>query len=97
MLVSAWRTGHKLAWDVPRNCHTYLVEEVLAPHVTRLHASLLSRFIGFFRGLLATLNSEVHIYEMVFEVIIGCKSIMAIGVWVKLYCLMFILICSIQL
>jgi hypothetical protein len=64
MLVSAWKTGHKLAWDVPRNCHTYLVEEVLAPHVTSLHASLLSRSIGFFRGLLATPSSEVVVVAL---------------------------------
>ena len=54
MLVSAWRTGHKLAWEVPRNCHTYLVEEVLAPEVVSLEASLLARFHGFFRSLLAS-------------------------------------------
>jgi hypothetical protein len=33
MFTNAWRTGHKLAWDVPRTCHTYLVQTVLAPHV----------------------------------------------------------------
>ena len=54
MLVSAWRTGHKLAWAVPRNCHTYLVEEVLGPEVVSIEASLLARFYGFFRSLLAS-------------------------------------------
>ena len=54
MVVSAWRTGHKLAWDVPRNCHTYLVEEVLATGVASLEASLPARFHGFFRSLLAS-------------------------------------------
>ena len=59
MVVSAWRTGHKLAWDVPRNCHTYLVEEVLATGVASLEASLLARFHGFFRSLLASPSHEV--------------------------------------
>ena len=27
MFPNAWRTGHKLAWDVPRSCHTFLVQE----------------------------------------------------------------------
>ena len=30
MMTNAWRTGHKLAWDVPRACRTFLVECVLA-------------------------------------------------------------------
>ena len=29
-----WRTGHKLAWGVHRGCRTYLLQHVLAPHVT---------------------------------------------------------------
>ena len=49
MFVNAWRTGHKLAWEVPRSCHTYLVQEVLAPHVVNLNASLLLKFVGFFQ------------------------------------------------
>ena len=38
MYTNAWRTGHKLAWDVPRACHSYLVQTVLAPHVGSLRA-----------------------------------------------------------
>ena len=61
MMVNAWRTGHKLAWDVPRNCHTYMVQEVLASHVVSLRANLLSREVGFFRSLLASPSSEVTV------------------------------------
>ena len=64
MVVSAWRTGHKLAWDVPRNCHTYLVEEVLAAGVANLEASLLLRFHGFFKGLLASPSHEVAVVAL---------------------------------
>ena len=64
MLVSAWRTGHKLAWEVPRNCHTYLVEKVLAPEVVSLEASLLARFHGFFRSLLASPSHEVVVVAL---------------------------------
>ena len=52
MFTNAWRTGHKIALDVPRACHTYLVETVLAPHVGSLRASLLHRQVGFFHSLL---------------------------------------------
>jgi hypothetical protein len=59
MLTNAWRTGHKLAWNVHRGCRTYLVQEVLAPHVASLRASLMHRFIGFFRGLVDSPSYEV--------------------------------------
>ena len=61
MMTNAWRTGHKLAWDVPRHCRTYLVQEVLAPHVTSLRSSLLHRSVGFFRGLLESPSHEVTV------------------------------------
>jgi hypothetical protein len=59
MLTNAWRTGHKLAWDVPRTCRTHLVQAVLAPHTASLRASLRHRAIGFFRGLLTSTSHEV--------------------------------------
>ena len=59
MLTNAWHTGHKLAWNVHRGCRTYLVQEVLAPHVPSLRASLMHRFIGFFRGLVDSPSYEV--------------------------------------
>ena len=64
MLVNAYRTGHKLAWGVPRSCHTYLVDEVLAPHVASLEASLLSRFVGFFRSLITSPSGEVVVLAL---------------------------------
>ena len=41
-LTNAWRTRHKLAWDVPRHCRTLLVQTVLTLHDTCLWASLLN-------------------------------------------------------
>ena len=34
---TAWRTWHKLAWEVPRNSHTFLVQEIFASHVSTSH------------------------------------------------------------
>ena len=65
MMVNAWRTGHKLAWGVPRSTHTYLVEEVLAPNVQHLQASLLHRFTTFFRGLLTSPSQEVAMVALI--------------------------------
>ena len=61
MMFSAWRTGIKLAWDVHRACRTYLLQHVLAPNITSLRVSLLSRFLGFFRGLLNSPSHEVGV------------------------------------
>ena len=64
MMVNAWRTGHKLAWDVPWGCRTYMVQEVLAPHVVSLRANLLSREVGFFRSLLTSPSHEVTVLAL---------------------------------
>ena len=36
MMTAVWKTGHKLVWNVPRACRTYLVQAVLAPHMASL-------------------------------------------------------------
>ena len=63
-MVNTWGTGHKLAWDVPRACRTYMVQAVLAPHVDSLRASLLSREVGFFRGLLSSPSQEATVLAL---------------------------------
>ena len=52
------------AWGVPRSPHTYLVDEVLAPDVLNLYASLLHRFTTFFKGLLTSPNQEVSVVAL---------------------------------
>lgn len=64
MLVNAWRTGHKLAWAVPRGCRTFLVQEVLAPHVRNLRASLQHRVVSFFHGLLTSPSQEAKVVAL---------------------------------
>ena len=62
MMVNAWRAGHKLAWDMARVCRTNMVQEVLATHVVRLRANLLSQELGFFNSLLTSPSSEVTVH-----------------------------------
>ena len=64
MMINAWRTGHKLAWNVPLSCHTYLVEEVLAAGIANLEVSLLERFLGFFKSLLASPSQEMVVVAL---------------------------------
>ena len=61
MVFAAWRTGHKVAWGVHRGCRSYLLQQVLAPHVTSLRVQIVCRFRGFFRSLLASPSSEVAV------------------------------------
>ena len=64
MMVNAWHTGHKLAWDVPRGCRSYLVQEVLAPHVKSLQANLFLCEICFFRALLDSPSHKVTVVTL---------------------------------
>ena len=61
MLFGSWRTGHKLAWQVDRNCHNYLVQETLAPGLMCLEARLLLNIVGFFKSILNSPNKEVRV------------------------------------
>ena len=61
MVFSAWRTGHKIAWNVHRGCRTYLMQQVLAPHVTSLRVQIICKFQGFFRSLLESPSNEVMV------------------------------------
>ena len=61
MVFAAWRTGHKIAWRVHRGCRSYLVQQVLAPHVTSLRVQILCKFRGFFRSLLDSPSTEVAV------------------------------------
>ena len=61
MIFGSWRTGHKLAWQVNRNCHTYLVQETLTPGLMSLEARLLLNFVGFFKSILNSPNKEVAV------------------------------------
>ena len=62
MLYSSWNTNLKLVWNLPRNCHTYFLDTVLAPPgVISPRVTLLSRFLNFFRGLLDSPSPEVQV------------------------------------
>ena len=60
-LEPQWTTGHKLAWNMPRACRTYLVQNMLAPHVTSLRADLMHRSMSFFHGLRVSPSKEASV------------------------------------
>ena len=57
---SAWNTALKLSWDVPRACRTYIVQQVLSPDIPCMRTKVLSRFHGFFLGLLQSPSREIQ-------------------------------------
>ena len=57
----SWNTCVKLAWDVPRWSHNYLVDHLLAPGVSPVRRNILGQYLGFFRKLLTGDNPEIRI------------------------------------
>ena len=60
-LYSSWNTNLKLIWNLPRNCHTYFIESVLAPGILSPRVTLMSRFLSFFHSLLSSPSTEVQV------------------------------------
>ena len=54
-----WSTAVKLVWDVPRGCHTYLVENLLAANFVSTRQQILSRYVKFFKNLRSSRSKEV--------------------------------------
>ena len=60
-VYNSWWTGVRLAWDVPRATRGYLVQHVLCGGLTSAKVDILSRFVGFFRGLRHSPCPEVSV------------------------------------
>ena len=58
---SAWRTCVKLAWQLPRATHTFLVDHLLSGDLTSVRIDALSRFTKFLRGLVTSPSLEVAV------------------------------------
>ena len=58
---SAWRTCVKLAWQLPRTTHTYLVDHLLSCGLSSVRIDILSRYAKFLRGLKHSASMEVAV------------------------------------
>ena len=56
----SWNTAVKLAYNVPLNTYTYLVEGYLAENMVTLRNKVLAQNAGFFRKLLGSPSREVR-------------------------------------
>ena len=59
--VKIQETSVKVAWDVPRATHTYLVDNLLSCGLLNVKQQLVSRFVNFFRSLLKSQSKEVKV------------------------------------
>ena len=50
-----------MSWGVSRSCHTYLLQNVLAPGSVSLRVRLLTQSLGFFHGLLSSPSKEAAV------------------------------------
>ena len=57
----SWNTCVKLAWNVPRSTHTYLVDNLLAVNHLSIKKQLLGKFVNFFKNLIQSNSREVQI------------------------------------
>ena len=60
-LFRSWNTSVKVAWDVPRATHTYIVDNLLSCGLLNVKQQLVSRFVSFFRNLLKSHSTEVKV------------------------------------
>ena len=59
-ICRSWSTSVKMAWDVPRFTHTWLVNNMLASGFLSVKQHLVGRYVNFVRGLLKSLSPEVN-------------------------------------
>ena len=57
----SWNTCVKLAWDIPRSTHTYLVENLFGINHVSHKKQLLARYVNFFKNLLKSISKEVQV------------------------------------
>ena len=57
---NTWSTCIKLAWDLPRATHSYFLEALSGGLIT-VKWDIITRYAGFYRGLLTSPSREVNI------------------------------------
>ena len=57
----SWNTCVKLAWDIPRSTHTYLVDNLFGVNQVSHKNQMLSRYVNFHKSLLKSISREVQV------------------------------------
>ena len=64
-MYNTWNTAVKLAWDLPRGTHTFLVDNLLSGGLLHVRSDILSRYTGFYRSLRNSVSKEVAILSSI--------------------------------
>ena len=56
----SWNTFVKLAWGVPLDTYTYLVENCLAENFVPLRKQICTRYVSFFNKLFTSSSKEIR-------------------------------------
>ena len=65
-VYSSWNTSVKLAWGLPQQTRTYFLQQLLYCGFSSARVDILSRFVTFFHGLLASASYEVQVLSRLF-------------------------------
>ena len=60
-----WNTCTKLVWDLPRQTHTYFVDNLLSCDYSSTRSQVLGRYVKFVRSLLSSPSKEVAVVARV--------------------------------
>ena len=72
-VYNSWSTCVKLAWDLPRATHTYLVDNLLSGGLPSIKSSILARFCKFFQSVRVSCSLAVRVMAN-----ITCKDISSV-------------------
>ena len=64
-LFRSWNTCVKLAFDVPRSTHVYLVQNVLADEFLPIETELMARYVKFYESLTNSQSFEVKVLSQI--------------------------------
>ena len=66
MFCRSWNTNVKLCYKVPRETHTYIVENCLASEYNPVIQEIYSRYTNFLKNLTKSVSSEVqHLFNVI--------------------------------
>ena len=71
---TSWRTCVKLAWQVPRQTHTYLVDHLLCSGLSSVRCDIMSIYVKFVRGLQLSPSREVSVRGVKRKSESGCQG-----------------------
>ena len=60
-MCRSWNTCVKLAYDIPRSTHTYIVENILASNFLPVKTELMARFSKFYQNLVDSDSLEISV------------------------------------